>query len=54
MSSRSAPLPTRASSGATFAPLVVLAFAPPAAKPFDIVWSGLWQCCAGQSGIELS
>jgi hypothetical protein len=36
------------------APLVVLAFAPPAAKPFDIVWSGLWPCCAGQSGLNLS
>jgi len=25
-----------------------------AAKPFDIVWSGLWPCCAGQSSFNLS
>jgi hypothetical protein len=23
-------------------------------KPFDIVWSGLWPCCAGQSSVNLT
>jgi hypothetical protein len=23
-------------------------------KPFDVVWSGLWPCCDGQTGFNLS
>jgi hypothetical protein len=33
------------------APLILAALA---AKPFDVVWSGLWPCCAGKSGLNLS